>query len=113
MIRTRWSQKSMFPTADLIPTGSPVASATVSTKSTIESTSEKTWCRLGEAQSLPCSMPRTSAISALTLAPGSMPPSPGLAPCDSLISIARTGFDATMSTSRARSKSPFASRQPK
>ena len=58
-------------------------------------------------------MPRISAISWLTLAPGSIPPSPGLAPCDSLISIALTGADATRSLSRARSKRPCSSRQPK
>ena len=96
-----------------MPTGSPVASATVSTKSSIESTSSKTACRLGEAQSLPSGMPRISAISALTFSPGSMPPRPGLAPCDSLISMARTGADCTRSTSRGRSKRPFSSRQPK
>ena len=70
-------------------------------------------CRLGDAQSTPGSMPRISAISSLTLAPGSIPPRPGLAPWDSLISIARTGADATRSLSRARSKWPCSSRQPK
>ena len=104
---TRSSQNSRSPTADLMPTGSPVASATSSTKSSIESTSWKTRCRLGEAQSSPAGMPRISAISGADLrAPGSMPPSPGLAPWDSLISIARTGADATRSLSRARSKRP-------
>ena len=90
-----------------------MASATSSTKSSIESTSWKTACRLGEAQSWPAGIPRISAISLLTLAPGSIPPSPGLAPCDSLISIAFTGADWTRSTRRARSKTPFSSRQPK
>ena len=89
-----------------MPTGSPVSVATSSTKSSIESTSPKTWCRLGEAQSWPHGMPRISAISRVTLAAGSMPPSPGFAPCDSLISMARTGADATTSLSRARSKLP-------
>ena len=42
-----------------------------------------------------------------------MPPSPGLAPWESLISIARTGAEATRSLSRARSKLPCSSRQPK
>ena len=103
----------MLPTADLMPTGRPVASATVSTKSSIESTSWKTRCRLGEAQSTPGSMPRTAAISLLTFAPGSIPPRPGLAPCESLISMARTGAEATRSVSRARSNLPSASRHPK
>ena len=53
----------MLPTADLMPTGRPVASATSSTKSSIESTSWKTACRLGDAQSSPAGMPRISAIS--------------------------------------------------
>ena len=54
-----------------------------------------------------------SAISCVTLAPGSMPPSPGLAPCDSLISIALTGAEATTSLSRSRSNIPRSSRHPK
>jgi len=40
-------------------------------------------------------MPRISAISGVTFAPGSIPPSPGLAPWESLISIALTGAPAT------------------
>ena len=103
----------MLPTADLMPTGTPVSVATSSTKSSMESTSWKTWCRLGEAQSTPTGMPRVSAISGLTFAAGSIPPSPGLAPCESLISIAFTGAPATTSLSRARSKRPCSSRQPK
>ena len=73
----------------------------------------KTVWRLGDAQSLPSSMPRISAISRLTFSAGSMPPSPGLAPWLSLTSIARTGADCTTSTSRAMSKRPCSSRQPK
>ena len=69
--------------------------------------------RLGEAQSTPGLMPRISAISSLTLAPGSMPPRPGLAPCDSLISSARIGADSTSCLSFPRSKRPFSSRHPK
>ena len=96
-----------------MPTGSPVSAATSSTKSSIESTSWKAVCRLGEAQSTPGSMPRISAISWVTLAPGSMPPRPGLAPCDSLISIAFTGAPAHRSLRRASSNSPRSSRHPK
>ena len=110
---TSESQNSRLPTADLMPTGSPVSVAISSTKSSIESASLKTWCRLGDAQSWPGGMPRISAISRLTLAAGSMPPSPGFAPCESLTSMARTGADATTSLSRARSKRPCSSRQPK
>ena len=64
-------------------------------------------------QSLPTSMPRTPAMTELTLAPGNIPPSPGLAPWDSLTSMARTGFASHSSTSRPRSKRPAASRTPK
>ena len=96
----------MLPTALLIPTGSPVASATISTKSSIVSTLLKTACRLGDAQSTPTGMPRISAISSVTLTPGSIPPRPGLAPCDSLISIIRTGAPAHRSTSFSRLKMP-------
>ncbi len=110
---TRSSQKLMLPTADLMPTGSPVSSPSISTKSSIESTSPNTSCRLGDAQSTPALMPRISAISSLTLAPGSIPPRPGFAPCDSLISRARTGALATRSLSRDSSKWPSSSRQPK
>ena len=46
--------------------------------------------RAGEMQSTPIGTPRASAISGVTLAPGSTPPWPGLAPCDSLISIILT-----------------------
>ncbi len=53
------------------------------------------------------------AISGETLAPGSIPPSPGLAPCESLISSATTGARATHSSSAPRSKFPPRSRQPK
>ena len=47
--------------------------------------------RAGEMQSSPTGTPRIAAISCVTFAPGSIPPSPGFAPCESLISIARTG----------------------
>ena len=53
------------------------------------------------------------AISGVTLAAGSSPPSPGLAPWDSLISNARTGPEATVSRSRSRENSPSGVRHPK
>ena len=58
-------------------------------------------------------MPRISAISSVTFAPGSMPPRPGFAPCDSLISIALTGAPAHSSVSFSSEKSPCSSRHPK
>ena len=48
-------------------------------------------------QSLPWVTPLVAAISADTLAPGRTPPSPGLAPWLSLISMARIGVSATRS----------------
>ena len=41
----------------------------------------------GETQSTHGGTPRAAAISGVTLGPGSTPPWPGLAPCDSLTSI--------------------------
>ena len=61
----------------------------------------------------PQSVVNISAISGVTLQAGSIPPSPGFAPWESLISIARTGADAARSASRSSEKSPRASRQPK
>ncbi len=72
----------------------------VSTKSSIESTSWKAVWREGLMQSRSRGTLRISAISAVILAAGSTPPSPGLAPWLSLISIARTGADSTTSSSR-------------
>ena len=58
-------------------------------------------------------MPRISEISLVTLAAGSSPPSPGLAPWESLISMARTGADSTTSLSLSSENCPSSSRQPK
>jgi hypothetical protein len=91
------SQKPRSPTADLTPTGSPVASATRSTNAISPSTSENAEWAAGLAQSRPIGTPRMRAMCSVTFAAGSSPPSPGLAPWDSLISIARTGASATRS----------------
>ncbi len=64
-------------------------------------------------QSCPRGMSRILAISGVILAAGSTPPRPGLAPCESLISMARTLADATVSSMRSRENVPFASRAPK
>lgn len=103
----------MSPTAPLIPTGSPVSAASSSTKSSRLSSSSKARCRAGLAQSRPIGIPRMSEISLVTFAAGSRPPRPGLAPCESLISIALTGAESTTSLSLARLKFPCSSRQPK
>ena len=113
MRRVRSSQNACSPTADLMPTGRPVASAMRSITSSMPSTSWKAVWPAGLLQSTPAGMPRMAAISALTLAPGSRPPSPGLAPWLSLISTARTGALCTASTSRSRLNEPSALRQPK
>ncbi len=107
------SQKPISPMALLIPTGNPVSVASSSTKSSIESTSWNAVCRDGDAQSLPAGMSRIPAISSVTFAPGSMPPSPGFAPCESLISIALTGPLATTDLSLSRLNVPSSLRQPK
>ncbi len=106
-------QNPRCPTADLIPTGRPVSSAMASTKSTRPGTSWNAECELGLMTVRPTGTPRTRAISGVTLAPGSTPPSPGLAPWLSLISTARTGCASTCSMKRSRSKLPSAARQPK
>jgi hypothetical protein len=54
-----------------------------------------------------------AAISALTFAPGSTPPKPGLAPWDNLIEMAFTDGNCDLSANAAASKRPSASRQPK
>lgn len=74
-----------------MPTGTPVSAAISSTKSSIEPTSLNAVRRDGEAQSLPWRMPRISAISGVTFAPGNIPPRPGSAPWESLISVALAG----------------------
>ena len=113
MARARSCQNDSSPTADLMPTGRPVASASCSMKSSRLLTSWNVLCAAGLMQSWPIGMPRMRAISAVTFAAGSTPPRPGLAPCDSLISSARTGAVATVSSSRSSENPPLASRQPK
>jgi hypothetical protein len=48
---------------------------------------ENAECLAGETQSRPMGTSRMREISSVTFAAGSTPPWPGLAPCDSLISI--------------------------
>ena len=58
-------------------------------------------------QSTPSRTPRAAAISADTLAAGSTPPRPGLAPWLSLISSARTGAPATQILESLQIEPPF------
>ena len=73
----------------------------------------KALCAGGDTTVCPMGTPRVAAISALTFAPGSTPPRPGLAPCDSLIEIAFTAGSVAFSANATGSKRPSASRQPK
>jgi hypothetical protein len=96
-----------------MPTGRPVAPASRSTNAMSPSTSAKAEWPAGEAQSRCAGTPRMRAISSVTFAAGSSPPSPGLAPCESLISSARTGTSAIVRCRRSSEKRPASSRQPK
>ena len=107
------AQNWSSPTADLMPTGSPVAAAIDSTNSMRVSTSSKALWRLGLLQSTPTGIPRIAAISGVTFSPGSIPPRPGFAPWESLISIARTGAPSIVASSRSSENRPASSRQPK
>ena len=73
-------QKRRSPTADLMPTGRPQASATRSTKSTSPATSSNSGWRLGLRTVTPTGTPLAAAMAGVTLAAGSTPPRPGLAP---------------------------------
>ena len=83
-------QNSGAETADLIPTGSPVAEAMDSMKTRSEGMSEKAVCASGLRQSIPGATPRRKAISSVTFAAGSRPPLPGSEPWESLSSTPRT-----------------------
>ena len=63
-------------------------------------------CEGGDTTVVPTGTPRVAAISALTLAPGSTPPSPGLAPWDSLIEMALTAGSCAFSANFVASKLP-------
>ena len=63
--------------------------------------------------SCPKGTPRIWPISAVTLAAGRMPPCPGFAPCDSLISIILTESSLALWANSSGSKFPSAVRQPK
>ena len=86
------SQNACSPTADLMPTGRPVASRDRldERRAARRRLRTRVWPG-GLTQSRPGSTPRIAAISGVTFAAGSSPPRPGFAPCESLISIARTG----------------------
>ncbi len=74
---------------------------------------EKALWREGEMQSTPMGTPRVSAISRVTLAAGSTPPWPGLAPWLSLISTILTWSVRAWAANLSGSKRPSGVRQPK
>ena len=103
-----------WPMASLKPTGLPPdSSRRRATKCNSPSGVSNAECLAGEMQSTPIGTPRVAAISALTLAAGSTPPWPGLAPCESLSSIIRTCGSRALATKRSSLKRPESSRQPK
>ena len=79
------------PTHSFIPTGLPPDSfRRVAMKSTSSTGVLNAVCAGGEITVWPTGTPRVSAISGETLTPGSTPPNPGFAPCESLIEMAFT-----------------------
>ena len=80
-----------LPTHSLSPTGLPSASSRRrATNSSSPTGVENVAWPGGEITSRPSGTPRMRAISGETFAAGRMPPWPGLAPCDNLISIILT-----------------------
>ena len=102
------------PTHSLIPTGLPPASSRM--RATNATSSRGVWkaeCAAGLTQSRPCGTPRTAAISAVTLAAGSTPPMPGLAPWLSFSDTHRTWSSPALSRNFSSSKPPSFVRAPK
>jgi hypothetical protein len=82
-------------------------------KCIISSGEENAECEAGDTQSTPIGTPRACEISSDTLGPGSTPPWPGFAPCDSLISIILTCGSAACAANFSAQKVPSSLRQPK
>ncbi|MCY1462155.1 hypothetical protein D9M71_798970 [compost metagenome] len=102
------------PTQNLKPTGLPPASFRSRATNCISSRGVvKLECEAGEMQSTPRGTPRVAAISSVILAAGSTPPSPGLAPWESLMVMPLTCSLDALRAKRSGSKFPWASRQPK
>lgn len=102
------------PTHSFNPIGLPSARLRrVEMKCINSSGVRKAECAGGEMTVWPTGTPRVAAISGVTLAPGSTPPSPGLAPWESLIEIALTDGSTALSRNFSASKWPSGVRQPK
>ena len=103
-----------WPMASLKPVGLPPERVrSLSTNCSSSMGVEKAECFAGEMQSTPTGTRRASAISGVTLAPGSTPPWPGLAPWESFTSIIFTWSEVALATKRSSLKRPASSRQPK
>ncbi len=110
--RHRSRIQSLPPSTTLNPVGLPVMSRTwliISSKSLTERTSG--W-PLGLIESSPTGICRIAAISSPTLAPGRIPPFPGLAPWLSLISNIFTCGRCAISISLSSSSEPSSFRTP-
>ena len=102
------------PTQNLMPTGlPPESSRSWPMNRTISRGVRKAECEAGETQSSPTGTSRASAICGVTLAPGSTPPSPGLAPWESLMVMPLTSGRVAFSANRAGLNFPSGVRQPK
>ncbi len=98
----------------LKPVGLPPASSRIRPMNRTSSRGvENTRWYGGDTTVCPCGTSRTFAISALTLLPGSTPPMPGFAPCDSFRETHFTWSWAAFSANMAASKSPSSVRHPK
>ena len=104
--------KRQPPTAVLTPTGRPVSSRIQAIFSSSSPMLAMSRWRFGLIESRPSGMPRICAISAVTFSPGSTPPLPGFAPCESLISNAFTHLATSSLQPLARTRLPCASRTP-
>ena len=102
------------PTQSLNPAGLPPDSRRISAMNCIISIGvENAEWPDGEMQSMPRGTPRVSAISSDTLAAGSTPPWPGLAPWLSFNSTILTWSSVAVSAKCSGEKVPSGLRQPK
>ncbi|MCY1312854.1 hypothetical protein D9M70_633210 [compost metagenome] len=114
MALTMANHSQGWPTQNLKPTGLPPDSSRRRATNFIRPMGEsKAEWVAGELQSCQGATPRASAISGVTLPAGRMPPCPGLAPWDSLISIILTCGVQAFLTKASSENAPCSSRQPK
>ncbi len=103
-----------FPTQSLKPMGLPSdSSRSWATNSMSPLGVEKDGWEAGEITSAPIGTCRMWAISSVIFAAGRIPPLPGFAPCESLISMSLTLGWRDLVRNRSGSKLPSSVRQPK